>query len=109
MEMLVPILLAVGVGFYYRYRIRRKVGDLIGEMDALGMELEVAIRSGDFSNLDLIVEQAEVIRKSFPFIARFGELKPLRTEFLSHYNQLITQMDAVYRELEIQSRVNETN
>lgn len=107
--MMIPILLAVVVGFYYRYRIRKKVGELIGEMDALGMEIEVAIRSGDFSNLDLIVEQTEVIRKSFPFIARFGELKPLRTEFLFHYNQLVAQIDAVYRELEIQNRVNETN
>ena len=107
--MMIPILLAVGVGFYLRYRIRRRVGELIGEMDALGMEVEVAIRSGDFSNFDLIVEQSEVIRKSCPFMTRFGELKPLRAEFLSHYNQLVAQIDAVYRELEIQNRVNETN
>lgn len=106
MEYMVIIGLLLAVGIYIRYRIRRKVFGLIDLMHELGMEIEITTRSGDFSNFDLIVAQSEEIRKSYPFIARFGDFKPIRAEFLNHYNQLLAQIDSVYRELEIQRRVD---
>lgn len=104
---IVIIGLLLAVGLYNRYRIRQKVFNLIDLMHELGMEIEIATRSGDFSSLEEIIEKSEEIRKSYPFIARFGDFKPLRAEFLNHYNQLLTQIDSVHRELEVRRRVDE--
>ena len=107
MGYIVIIVAIFGGAFYLRHRIAQKVYSLINQLDELSMELEVVIRSEDFASLELIVQKSEEIRKAYPFFARFGELKHLRTDFLNHYNPLIAKIEAVYRELEIRQRVNE--
>ena len=107
MEYIVIIVAIFGGAFYLRHRTAQKVYSLINEIDELSVELEVVIRSEDFASLELIVQKSEEIRKSYPFFARFGELKHLRTEFLNHYNPLITKIESVYRELEIRQRVSD--
>jgi hypothetical protein len=106
-EYIVIIVAIFGGAFYLRHRTAQKVYSLINEIDELSVELEVVIRSEDFTSLELIVQKSEEISKAFPLPARFGELKHLRTEFLSYYNPLVTRIEAVYRELEIRQRVNE--
>ncbi|MGX7245294.1 hypothetical protein ACWOC1_10595 [Enterococcus quebecensis] len=107
MGIIVLIVFVVGGALYFRRRTVKKVHGLMDNIDGLCMELEVAVRSGDFSSLEEIILQSEEIRKTYPFLARFGDFKPLRAEFLNLYNQLLTQIDSVHRELEVQRRVKE--
>lgn len=107
MGVIIFLFLFFGGVFYLRHTTTQKVGALLAAMDELSVELEVVIRSEDFTALESIANQSEVISRNYPLLARFGDFRPLRAEFINRYNQLNTKIDAVYRELEIRQRVNE--
>ena len=106
MGSIILIVAVVGIVIYLRHKTAERDRNLIFEIDELDMELEVAIRSENFSALESIAQNLEEIRKSYPFMAKFGDFRTLYSQFTNSHNQLITKLDSVYREIEIRRKAS---
>ncbi|GCF93046.1 hypothetical protein NRIC_09370 [Enterococcus florum] len=109
MKYIVILAIIVVPALWFRHQTFNKIADLIASLEELEIQLQAAVRSGDFSSLEMITQHSQEINRSYPFLAKFGDFKNVRREYLNHYDHFINQLNSVYKELEIQSRVNNLN